>query len=216
MKIATIIIFTLIIILVFLNNLIARPVSYSGGWTMMSYNDYFRNTLLTHFSPSSKYSIGYMTQYWQNQEYSINAFNLNYLAKRINKKYSQTNFYLKGGLGFLSTDYKEYDSKNELVSYGEFATDWETRRYFISYSSSFMKSLSVDSTAMQKARIGYAPYTAGYGSLHTWLMFELHNMPEYKDSLISNFVIRLFKSTNLIELGIDENKNTTLNFIKRF
>ena len=65
MKIATIMILTLITILVFLNNLIARPVSYSGGWTMMSYNDYFRNTLLTHFSPSSKYSIGYMTQYWQ-------------------------------------------------------------------------------------------------------------------------------------------------------
>ena len=58
-----------------------------------------------------------------------------------------------------------------------------------------MRSLSVDSSVMQKARIGYAPYTAGYGSLHTWLMFELHNMPEYKDSLISNFVIRLFKST---------------------
>ena len=85
MKIATIMILTLITILVFLNNLIARPVSYSGGWTMMSYNDYFRNTLLTHFSPSSKYSIGYMTQYWQNQEYWINALNLNFLAKRINK-----------------------------------------------------------------------------------------------------------------------------------
>ena len=216
MKIATIMILTLITILVFLNNLIARPVSYSGGWTMMSYNDYFRNTLLTHFSPSSKYSVGYMTQYWQTEEYWINAFNLNFLANRINKKHSQTNFYIKGGLGILSTDYKEYDGKNEPVSYGEFAIDWETRRYFISYSSFFMKSLSVDSTAMQKARIGYAPYIADYGSLHTWLMFELNNMPENKDSLISNFVIRLFKSTNLVELGIDENKNTTLNFIKRF
>ena len=33
-----------------INNLDARPVSYSGGWTIMSYNDYFRYTLLTHYS----------------------------------------------------------------------------------------------------------------------------------------------------------------------
>ena len=88
-----------------INNLYARPVSYSGGWTIMSYNDYFRNTLLTHYSPTSKTSYGYMIQYWQSREYWINAFNVNYLAKRINKKHSQANFYLKGGLGLLNTSY---------------------------------------------------------------------------------------------------------------
>ena len=161
-----------------INNISARPVSYAGGWTVMSYNDYYRNTLLTHYSPTSKTSYGYMIQYWQNTEYWINAFNINYLAKRINKKHSQANFYLKGGLGLLNTDYKEYNNKNELVSYGEFAFDWETRKYFTSYAANFMKSESVDSTFMQKARLGFAPYTAGYGALHTWLMYELHNMPE--------------------------------------
>ena len=199
-----------------INNLSARPVSYVGGWTVMSYNDYYRNTHLTHYSPTSKTSYGYMIQYWQNTEYWINAFNVNYLAKRINKKHSQANFYLKGGLGLLNTDYEEYKNKNELVSYGEFAFDWETRQYFTSYAANFMKSESVDSTFMQKTRLGFAPYTAGYGALHTWLMYELHNMPEYDNTLISNFVLRLFKSTNLLELGMDQNKNTTVNFIKRF
>ena len=199
-----------------LNNLIARPVSYSGGWTVMSYNDYYRNTLLTHYSPTSKTSFGYMVQYWQNKEFWINAFNVNYLAKRINKKYSQANIYLKGGLGLLNTNYEKYNNKNELVSYGEFALDWETRRYFTSYAGSFIKSESVDNNLMQKLRVGFAPYIASYGSLHTWLMYELNNMPEYEDVLVSNFVLRLFKSTNLLELGIDQNKNTTINFIKRF
>merc|ERR1712054_749594 len=185
-----------------INNLDARPVSYSDGWTIMSYNDYFRNTPLTHYSPTSKISYGHMIQYWQSREYWINAFNANY--------------YLKGGLGTLNTSYEEYNNKNELVSYGEFAFDWETRRYFTSYAANFMKSESVDSTFMQKTRLGFAPYIAGYGVLHTWLIYELHNMPEYDDALISNFVLRLFKSTNLLELGIDQNKNTTINFIKRF
>ena len=88
-----------------INNLDASPVSYSGGWTIMSYNDYFRNTLLTHYSPTSKTSYGHMIQYWQSREYLINAFNVNYLAKRINRKHSQANFYIKGGLGLLNTSY---------------------------------------------------------------------------------------------------------------
>ena len=216
MKKAIIVIKLIFLLSLYLNNSVARPVSYSGGWTVMSYNDYYRNTLLTHYSANSKASYGYMLQYWQNKKYWINAFNVNYLAKRKNKKYSQSNFYIKGGLGVLNTNYEEYNNKNEIVSYGEFALDWETRRYFTSYAASFTKSESVDSNLMQKSRLGFAPYIAGYGAFHTWLMYELNNIRENEDALISNFVLRFFKSTNLLELGIDQNKNTTINFIKRF
>jgi len=197
-------------------SLVARPVSYSGGWTAMSYNDYARNSFLVHYSPTSKYSIGYKAAYWYEKEYWLNAFNINYLAKRINKKKSQANIYFNTGLGLLTTDYKEYNNKKELVSYGGVSTDWETRRLFISYNINAIKSKTVDGTFMQKARAGFTPYLAGYGKLHTWLMYELHHMPEDNKTLTSNIVIRFFKSTNLLELGLDENKNTTLNFIKRF
>ena len=66
---------------------------------------------LTRPTPPPKTSYGYMIQYWQNTEYWINAFNINYLAKRINKKHSQANFYLKGGLGFLNTDYDHFQKQ---------------------------------------------------------------------------------------------------------
>ena len=46
----------------------------------------------------------------------IKAFNINYLVKRINKKHSQANFYLKGGLGLLNTSYEEYNNKNDFAS----------------------------------------------------------------------------------------------------
>jgi len=41
-------------------------------------------------------------------------------------------------------------------------------------------------------------------------------MPEMKDSLLSGTILRLFKSTNMVEVGIDQRKSLTLNFIKRF
>ena len=84
----------------------------------------------------------------------------------------------------------EFDiAKSNWLECGEFAFDWETRKYFTSYAANFIKSESVDSTFMQKTRLGFAPYIAGYGALHTWLMYELQNMPEYDDALISNFVL---------------------------
>ena len=124
--------------------------------------------------------------------------------------------YRKIGIGILSTDYKEYNNKKEFVAHGEFASDWETRNFFISYNNNALKSVSVDSMFVQKAKIGFAPYLANYGSLHSWLIYEIRHMSEYEDNFTSNFILRLYKSKYLLEIGIDDNKNSTLNFIKRF
>ena len=43
----------------------------------------------------------------------------------------------------------------------------------------------------------------------------LKHMPENKDRLTQEVILRLFKSTNLMEIGIDE-KNLAFNFVKRF
>ena len=207
---------TLIIFFILVNSLKARPVSYVGGWTLMTYNDYKNNSLLIHFTPSSKYSLGYNIEYWNEKEYWINNFNLNYLLKRINKKNSQANFYFKSGLGVLYSDFNENTEKKEYVAMLNFSTDWETRRNFISYSTELIKSETVANIFMQKARIGFAPYLANYGEIHTWIMYELDYMSSSDNNLTSAAIFRFFKSTNLLEVGMDENRRILLNFIKRF
>ena len=47
-------------------------------------------------------------------------------------------------------------------------------------------------------------------------MYELKHMPENERYNNSGTILRLFKSTNLVEIGIDQRKSLTLNFIKRF
>ena len=202
--------------LIFVNTLSARPVSYQDGWTFITYNNYDSHSTLIHYSPTSKYSIGFKSEYWQQKEYFLNSINLNYLVKRINKKYSQANVYVKSGLGILSSDYANYENKNEMASHLEISSDWETRRYFISYFSKVIKSESIDATYIQKVRFGVAPYIADYGRLHTWLMYAIKHMPETKNTLTPEVILRLFKSTNLMEIGIDKKKNLAFNFIKRF
>ena len=215
MKIA--IIFKFIILFFSFTNLgYSRPVSYVGGWTLMTFNDYQSNSLLMHYTPSSKYSLGYNIQYWNDKEYWINNLNLNYLLKRINTKNSQTNFYFKSGLGFLYSDFKENKSKKEYVTNISFSSDWETRRNFVSYSSELIKSETIANTFMQKARLGMAPYIANYGKIHTWLIYELNYMSTGNNKLKSAAILRFFKSTNLLEAGLTEDKTILLNFIKRF
>ena len=36
----------------------ARPISYSGGSTLMAFSDNIKNSIYYHYSPSYKYSIG--------------------------------------------------------------------------------------------------------------------------------------------------------------
>lgn len=202
--------------LIFVNTLSARPVSYEDGWTFITYNNYDSHSTLFHYSPTSKYSIGLKSEYWQKKEYFLNSINLNYLVKRVNKKHSQANVYLKSGLGIISSDYANYENKNEIAGHLEISSDWETRRYFISYFSKAIKSESIDDTYIQNIRFGLAPYIANYGKLHTWIMYALKHMPEMDNTVTPEVILRLFKSTNLIEVGIDRKRNLAFNFIKRF
>ena len=39
-------------------NIEARPISYSGGSTLMMFSDNMKDSLYYHYSPSYKYSVG--------------------------------------------------------------------------------------------------------------------------------------------------------------
>ncbi len=115
MKIAILLKF-IIIFLSVTNISIARPVSYVGGWTLFSSNNYQSNSIQMHYTPTSKYSLGYNVEYWNDKEFWINNLNLNYLLKRVNKKNSRSNFYFKSGLGFLYSDFEENKEKKEYIT----------------------------------------------------------------------------------------------------
>ena len=75
-----------IIILVFLMvfNADARPISYSGGTTIMYKSDTFNDSIYLHYSPTYKYSIGLeraKNKFYKNTE---NYFRFTYLVNRKN------------------------------------------------------------------------------------------------------------------------------------
>ena len=79
--------------------------------------------------------------------------------------------------------------------------DWETRRLFVSYRASVQDFGSLDKSAMQAARFGFAPYEGDTGDLHTWLMIEVDNRPDNPEPWGVTPLVRFFYGSALFEAG---------------
>tara|TARA_Y100000389_G_C17405898_1_gene488025 strand:+ start:108 stop:737 length:630 start_codon:yes stop_codon:yes gene_type:complete len=194
------------------HNSFSRPISYSGGTTIMQNNTTIKNSLHTHYSPTYKYSVGYKGEYFRKDQIALNGFQLNNLVKRWNLPDAQGNLYLKSNIGNANKS-----GKNELYGFAGMAGDFETRKYFISYENRYYKSDGdILSNFEQSARIGIAPYVASYGSLHTWFMLQVSHQPEFEgDEVIATPLVRFFKGDHLAEFGVSSNKRILFNFIAR-
>ena len=182
-----------LILLAFLCGIIeARPISYSGGSTIMSNSDNMRDTVYYHYSPTYKYSLGLeaVKDDYFNTDYSY--LRLTYLIDRKYTSYSQRNLYFQSGL----------NSKGFNNNFYGIHGDWETRRWFIGFG---YKKISHDSIDYEDKFIqfGLAPYLGEYGDFHTWIM-----MKSKKNSLSENWstfpVLKFFKGNFLIEFGYND------------
>ena len=206
----------IILMLICSNTAFARPVSYSDAWTWMTKNDAEINSTHIHYSPTFKYSLGYRAEYSKKEKYSIHSLHYNHLIKRLNKKHSQANFYTKSGVGILHTDFLNYESKKKYAGYLGISSDWETRRYFISYENRYFHSGKINNYFSHKIKGGVAPYLGDYGDLHTWLMFQIDHIPENSHAITYSPLIRFFYSTHLVEIGANNNNKFLFNWTIRF
>ena len=207
---------TFLFIIIFSNISFARPVSYPEGWTWMTKNNSEVNTMHIHYSPTFRYSLGYRAEYSKAKEYSVHALHYNHLIKRWNRRHSQANFYTKKGIGVLYTDFGNYESKKKYTGYLGISSDWETRRYFISYENRYFHSGKINNYFSQKAQIGIAPYIGNYGDLHTWLMFKTDHNPEATNALTYTPLLRFFYKTHLVEIGANNKTKVLFNWTVRF
>ena len=194
----------------------SRPVSYPTGWTTMAMNDADKNAVHVHYSPTFKYSVGYKGEYWREDEWSFHGIQVNYLAKRWNKKASQANVYFKNAIGLAIGDETQTGSHQQLAGFSAIAADWEDRRFFTSYEGRLTHAGDLDQFFMQKARLGVAPYIGNYGDLHTWLMLQVDHNPKSSNPVTWTPLVRFFKGVHLLEVGSNLQGDALLNWVVRF
>lgn len=177
----------------------------------MTMNDTDSNAIHMHYSPTAKYSVGWRHEYLRGSKANVDAVQLNYLLKRWNNPGSQANFYLKSGAGVAYDD-----SDYAPAAFGGMATDWETRRYFVSYENRFFWGDDIEKFAKHKARVGVAPYIGDYGDIHTWLMLQTDYDAGAQDSFSVTPLVRFFKGPALLEAGYNLDGGALFNFVYRF
>jgi hypothetical protein len=168
-----------------------------------------------HYSPKYFYSIGYRFEYWKNKDYVNHFLQGNYLLKRFNEPASQANIYIKSGVG-TSTYLEGKKDYNKSYFIGSSA-DWETQRLYANYAIRYTDVDKIEDFLLQSGAAGFAPYIGDYGDLHTWILYTFdYNKDKSKKKLSHGPKLRFFKSVNLLEIGINNNKELILNLIIRF
>ena len=194
----------IIILLIISFGLDARPISYSGGSTIMSFSDNIKDSLYYHYSPSYKYSVGIenIRDKYFDDNYSYVRFT--YLLNRKNTENSQRNLYLQSGIS--SKGFNEF-------FYGMHG-DWETRRLFVGFGLKETKK-KIHDYSEQYYQIGVAPYLGDYGDLHTWIMIKAkENSLQNKWSTYP--VLKFFKGNVLVEFGYGEKTEWDVHLMYRF
>lgn len=194
----------------------ARPVSYQGGWTIILEHDRQATSGLLHYTIRPDLSIGARTLWDRRQDVVFQGVQSTYLAKRWYGENYQANIYLLGAAGAA---FGVGNHRADLTPAGIVGvmSDWETRRFFLSYRARYLEAGQVASNFVQAARVGIAPYIANTGALHTWLMIEVDHRPENPDKIGVTPFVRLFKGQALFEAGYSlTDDRPVINFTYRF
>ena len=194
----------------------ARLVSWPDGWMAMTANDARAYSGMLSYTLDPKTAVGYTFEYWREGEWQFHGVQANRLLKRWNYPDAQVNIYALGGIGAAYTTRGSLDAAWEPAGFVGVEADAEDRRFYASYEARLYEAGPIDGFFMQKARIGVAPYVAGFGETHLWLMLQVDHYPESHDPVEYTAFVRVFQGYVWAEAGISDNGEPLFNLTYQF
>jgi hypothetical protein len=185
-----------------------HPVAYEGAFSFMSQNTSFQTENTLVYSP--KYWLGVGVKHQQMKEEKRTNIHLGYLVKRWNEFDSQANVYFFGGPGFEKSE----GESRYFTRYGAQA-DWESRKYYTLIKFNGTKSKTT-TTETYQARVGFAPYIAGFDDFNSWLILDVKHNPKFDNETVITPTLRMFYKNVLWETGVSLKKEWMLNFMIRY
>ncbi|MEL6111720.1 MAG: hypothetical protein AAFR20_02850 [Pseudomonadota bacterium] len=196
----------------------ARPVSYTGGWTLIEETDRQATSLWLHYTTSPRWSVGARLEWDRRQDFVFAGAQVTGLAKRWFGENYQANLYAIAGAGVAGPVGRQSNTTGAAdtapAAFVGMLADWETRRFFVSYRNRYLVGETLRQPAgpgadepssngqfFQAARFGAAPYVGDTGDLHTWVMVEIDHRPRNDEPVGVTPLVRFFKGAALLELG---------------
>ena len=191
----------------------ARPISYPDGTMLMLQNDDSRNAASLDYTFTPTLALGYRFEYDRDENFQLHTLTMNNRLWRGNYHDAQANLYLLSGIGYALAN---GSTENAPAAFTGIETDWENRRFFVSYENRYLYADDVDRKFNQSARIGVAPYIAEAGSLHAWFMLQADHRPGSNDTFTVTPLVRFFKDTHLLEAGVSNRGEILFNYTHQF
>ncbi len=177
-----------------------RPVSYVGGWTVIEASNRQATSLWVHYTPHPRLSVGWRSEWDRAMSLTFHGAQVTALAKRWFGQDHQGNLYAVAGLG-AAAGRDDNPAGTHGAAFAGVMADWETRRWFASYTARGLTAGDVGGGFYQSARVGVAPYIGGTDDLHTWLMLEIDHRPTLASAVDVTPLLRFFKGAALFEMG---------------
>ena len=191
----------------------AKPISYVDGVMVMQENDETGHTLSLDYTIDPKLAVGLYAKKEENQSKDFETIGpqVNTLLKRWNMPDGQANIFNMTGAGVSN-----YKGDDQFSAWTGFLADYETRRVFTSYEVRGMYAGDIEKSVWQRARVGVAPYVAGYDDLNTWFMVQVDDHPAKNDTVVVTPLVRFFYKTALVEAGYSSNDHVMFNWVMQF
>lgn len=144
----------------------ARPVAFVGATSVMTEARPNQNTGMVGYTPFRRFAFhAHAATYRPALYYGGAAFSAS--AIRWNEESMQANVYLTGGYGLLRNDAAKHGAAHAALD-----MDAESRKYYVAVHHERLGPSVSHDLASSRFRIGYAPYLADMGGLHTWLLLQ--------------------------------------------
>lgn len=190
-------------------------MAFAGSYSIMTWNsEEMSDWMLTH-SFTSKYSLTarYLRLQTKEGERTFYIPQLSFLLKRWNELDSQANVYLTLGHGG-----EKVNSSFQNTSGLAFETDWESRKYYVSFREDVLIShkKSDRNVYQTKVRAGFAPYLAEFDEINAWFILQADTSNKMnKDFKLTPFV-RFFYQNVLTEFGVSAKGDSQFNLMVHF
>lgn len=197
----------------------AHPVAFAGSYSIMTWNSKEMSDWMFTHSFTAKHSLTarYLRLSTREGERTFYLPQLNFLLKRWNELDSQANIYLSighGGEAVKTTKGK----KSEDTSLLALETDWESRKYYVSFrQDALLSHQDSDKNIYQtKVRAGFAPYLAKFEEINAWFILEASKMNKGEKEFKLTPLVRFFYHNVLMEAGMTSKGDAQFNFMVHF
>lgn len=209
--------FTFLLILPSL--LFAAPMSSKGSVNSMFSISKMYSFIETNYAYEAASAIGVKLFHMDNNNRIRDGIEINHIHRlfRQNKKHSQMNWWLFGGIGYLQ-------GSNEAINDKELSTafvspglqwDYETKKVYALASHQLVRgdSLNHDITSL---KAGFSFYETGYKQTQPWFILEMTNINGITPQIEITPTIRLINKTLYLEGGVSNMGNPKIHVMYTF